>query len=286
MTPTLHAIMLMVASTAMLAAMHALVRFVSSDLHPFEIAFFRNCFGLLVILPILIRQGPNSLRTRQPKLQLLRGVIGLGAMLGWFYGLSVVPIAEATAISFSSAIFASLGALVFLGETLRLRRWTAIVIGFIGTLIVLRPGFGTLSLGALLVVFSSVCWGCSVVIVKRLAATDSAVSIVAWMSVMLTITSVVPAYFVWQWPNPEQLAWLLLLGLLGTLGHLAMVNAMKLAETTLILPLDYMRLIWTSLIGYWVFAESPDLWTWVGGSVIFASSAYITYREARLKRKG
>jgi drug/metabolite transporter (DMT)-like permease len=281
----LRAMLLMLLSTLFLSTMHGLVRYVSSDMHPFEIAFFRNLFGLAAILPLVWRAGPGRLATRQPHLQLIRGALGVVAMLGWFYGLSVVPIAEATALSFSSALFGSLGAVILLGEKMRLRRWSAIIIGFIGTLVILRPGVEALDAGSLIIVLSAFCWGTNVVIVKRLGQTDSAVSVVAWMSIVLTVMSIFPALWVWQWPSAQQLGWLLLIGTVGTCGHLCMVNALKLADATSILPLDFTRLLWTSLIGFWVFSEIPDIWTWIGGIIIFSSSAFITYREANLKKK-
>lgn len=274
----------MLGSTALLATMHALVRYVGGGMHPFEVAFFRNLFGLIVILPLLWRAGRAGLRTAQPRLQILRAVLGVVAMLCWFYGLSIVPIAEATALSFTAAIFASLGAVLILGEKMRLRRWTAVLLGFAGTLVVLRPGFEAMDLGSFIVLVAAVAWGLSIVVVKQLSGTDSTVSIVAWMSIMLTVLSFLPALFVWTWPTFAQLLWLGLIGTLATLGHLAMVQALKAVEATAILPLDFTRLLWASLLGYFAFAEVPDLWTWIGGTIIFGSATYIAYREARLKR--
>ena len=279
----LHGILFMLVSTLVLSSMHAMVRYVSAELHPFEIAFFRNLFGLLAVAPLLVRSGHTALVTKHPRLQMLRAVIGVGAMLCWFYGLSVVPIAEATALSFSSAIFASLGAVLLLGEKMRLRRWLAVIVGFLGTLVILRPGFAAVDHNVFYVLASSVCWGFSIVIVKRLSRSDSTVAIVAWMSIMLTVLSFIPALFVWVWPTPQQLAWLVLIGAVATLGHLAMTQALKLAEATAVMPLDFTRLLWTSVIGYVMFTEVPDSWTWIGGTMIFGSAAFITYRESRLK---
>ena len=281
----LRAVLFMLLSTALLSCMHGLVRHVSHTLHPFEIAFFRNLFGLAAVLPLVWRAGAAGFVTRRPGLQVLRGVIGMGAMLGWFYGLSVTPIAGATALSFTASIFASVGAALFLGERMRLRRWSAVIIGFMGALIVLRPGVETIGIGALAILFSSMCWGTNIVIVKRLGQTDNTVSIVVWMSLLLTLFSVFPALYVWQWPSWSELGWLLLLGTLGTGGHLAMVTALKLADATVLMPIDFTRLVWTSILGYLAFAESPDVWTWLGGTVIFASSAFIIYRESKLKRR-
>jgi len=276
---------LMILATILLAAMHTLVRHVSHSLHPFEIAFFRNLFGLAAVVPLLVRLGWNGLRSHHPRLQLLRGVLGGVAMLSWFYALSVVPLAEATALSFLFVLFASLGAVIFLSETMRLRRWSAVVCGFVGALFILRPGFQTLSAGMLIVIVSSFAWGMAVVVVKRLSRTDSVVSIVAWMAVTLTILSFPPALWVWTWPTGTQLVWLMVIGTLATMGHLAMVKAFQLGDATALLPLDFTRLLWASVFGYLAFAETPDSWTWVGGSIIVASATYITYRESQLQRK-
>ena len=280
-----RAIALVLLATAFFASMHSLVRYVSDDLHAFEIAFFRNLLGLFVMLPLLIRAGPGRLKTHQPGLQLLRGVSGLMSMLTWFFALSQVPIAHATALSFTATLFATIGAAFFLSERIRLRRWTAVGIGFVGTLIVLRPGIVRVELGTLAVIFSSICWGMSLVIVKKLTRTDATVSMVGWMGIMLSLGSLPAAIPVWITPNIEQLLWLLAIGALGTLGHLSSTSAFKLADATALFPFDFMRLVWASLIGFMVFAEVPDIWTWVGGGVIIASASYITWREARSKRE-
>lgn len=274
--------LLMIVSTALFSAMHGVVRYVSADLHPFEVAFFRNVFGLVLLFPLLLRAGRAALITHQPKLQILRGLVGVVAMLSWFYALSVAPIADATALSFLAAIFASIGAVVFLKERMGVRRVAAVVVSFAGALIILRPGAGALQPGALFVLLSSVAWGVSLVIVKRLAQTDTTVSIVAWMTVMMTGLSLIPALLTWVTPSLAQLGWLALMGALATAGTLAMTQAMRLAEATVVLPLDFTRLIWTSVIGFVFFAEVPDMWTGVGGAIIFACASYIAYRESRL----
>jgi len=274
----------MLAATAVLTCMHATVRHVSDGMHPFEITFFRNLFGLFAILPLAMRAGIGSLRSRQPGLQLLRSGFGLIAMLTWFYGLSVVPIAQATALSFTAVIFGSIGAALVLGERMRLRRWSAVVAGFIGALVILRPGFGEVNPAALIVVLSSICWAGALLTVKRLSSTDSVVCIVTWNSVLLTVLSLPVAIPVWITPKLEQLLWLGLIGVLATLGHLAMTGAFKASDATVVFPVDYTRLVWASVIGYLVFSEVPDVWTWVGGTIIFASTTYIAYREAAIRR--
>lgn len=273
----------MLVSTVMFSAMHTMVRHVGQELHPFEVAFFRNLFGLVVVLPLLIRVGWNGLRTRHPYMLLMRSVLGGIAMLTWFYGLSVVPVAEATALSFTNVIFASIGVTLFLGESMRLSRWMAVGFGFLGALIILRPGLQSVSSGMWLVLLSSFAWGMAVVMVKYLSRTDSVVSIVAWMVIVLTVLSLIPALLVWAWPTLPQLGWLMVIGALATSAHLAMVKALKLADASALLPLDFTRLIWAAIFGYLAFAESPDNWTWVGGAVVIASATYLIVREARAR---
>ena len=274
----------MLAATAVLTCMHATVRHVSDGMHPFEITFFRNLFGLFAILPLALRAGVASLKSRQPGLQLLRSGFGLVAMLTWFYGLSVVPIAQATALSFTSVIFGSIGAALVLGERMGLRRWSAVLAGFIGALVILRPGFDEVDPAALIVMLSSILWAAALLTVKRLATTDTVVCIVTWNSILLTVLSLPVAMTVWVTPTGEQLLWLALIGVLATLGHLAMTGAFKASAATVVFPVDYTRLLWASVIGYVAFAEIPDAWTWIGGTVIFASTTYIAYREATQRR--
>lgn len=276
--------LLMLAATAVLTCMHATVRHVSDGMHSFEITFFRNLFGLVAILPLALRAGIGNLKSRQPGLQLLRSAFGLVAMFTWFYALSVVPIAQATALSFTSVIFGSIGAALLLGERMRLRRWSAVLAGFAGTLVILRPGFGDVDPAALIVVLSSVCWAGALLTVKRLSATDSVVCIVTWNSILLTVLSLPVAIPVWVTPSTGQLLWLSLIGLLATLGHLAMTGAFKASDATVVFPVDYTRLLWATIIGYLAFGEIPDIWTWIGGTIIFASTTYISYREATLRR--
>lgn len=273
----------MLIATLALTCMHALVRFLSAELHAFEITFFRNLFGLLIMAPLMFRAGVEELKSRQPRLQLLRSCFGILAMALWFYGLSIVPIAEATALSFTAAIFGSVAASLFLRERMRLRRWTAVVVGFVGALIILRPGFQSVQPGAWVVLVSSVFWALALVSVKRLSSTDSTVCIVAWNSVLLTLFSLPLAVPVWTAPTTAQLGWLLLIGLLATIGHLAMTNAFRLADATAVFPVDFTRLLWASLLGFLLFAELPDAATWIGGAIIFASTTYITFRERKLK---
>lgn len=287
LSPNLRGMLLMAVSACLIALLHTIVRKLSADIHPMQIALFRTVVPLVVLVPMLVHQGRKSQtvwwRTARPGLQLLRGVMGAAAMVTWFFSLSLIPVGDATALSFSVVIFASVGAVVFLGERVGLRRWVAIAIGLAGTLIILRPGVQSINLGSLVALISSLFWAATLLVVKVLARSDSGMTIVFYSSVYFTVFASVPAIYFWVWPTTDQLALLVLLGLMALVAHLAMARALKEAETTAILPIDFTRLLWAAAAGYLWFGEFPDLWTWVGGAVVFASTVYITFRESRIK---
>lgn len=279
------ALLLAIASTAVFATMHALVRHVSGSEHPFEIAFFRSLFGLVAVMPLLIRAGPSVLVSKNPRLLVIRGLCSAASMLCWFYGLSLVPIATATALSFTNVLFGSVGVALLLGERMRVRRWSAVVLGFAGMMLIVRPGFAEVDFGTVIVLVSAVLWGVGLVLVKTLLRTDGTITVVAWAGISLTIATAIPAFAVWQWPSWEELAWLALIGTLATAGTLGWTYALKTAEATLIIPLDFTRLVWAGAIGFLVFAEVPDIWTWAGSALIVSSTVYIAIREGRLARE-
>ena len=276
------ALLLAVSSTAVFSVMHALVRHVSGSVHPFEIAFFRSLFGLVAVMPLIIRAGPSVLKSQHPKLLVARALCSAASMLCWFYGLSVVPIATATALSFTNVLFGSIGVALFLGERMRVRRWSAVVLGFVGMLLIVRPGFAVVDHGTLMVLVSAVLWGVSLVMIKTLLRTDGTVTVVAWAAISLTIVTAIPALTVWAWPSWQDLLWLALIGTLATVGTLGWTYALKTAEATLIIPLDFTRLVWAGAIGFLVFAELPDIWTWAGSALIVSSTIYIVVREGKL----
>jgi drug/metabolite transporter (DMT)-like permease len=265
----------------LVAMLHVAVREVSKEVHPIEIAFFRNVTGFVLLLPFLLRQERSLWKSKQPKLQLIRSVIGVCALMTWFQCLSMMPVADATAISFVTVLFVTVGASLVLGEKVGIRRWSAIVVGFIGTLIIVRPGSGVFGPGALVALTSTVFWASSLLCVKVLSRTDSSVTMVFYANVYFTAFSFIPALFVWTWPTWEQFAWMVLIGTMAMLGHLCMATALRTTKATVVAPVDYTRLLWAAGAGYLMFGEFPDVWTWVGGTVIFLSTVYITYRESR-----
>jgi drug/metabolite transporter (DMT)-like permease len=269
----------MFVSTFFFAAMHGSIRYMSATIHPFEIALFRNVFALVVVLPWFYRYGIAPLRTQRFGLHALRAVFNIMAMLSFFYALSITPLSEVTALGFTAPIFATLLAALILGEVVRARRWTAIVIGFLGTLIILRPGFDAIGLGQILVLFSSMIWACALLVIKTLGRTDSSATIISYMALLMIPLSLVPALFVWRWPDPLEWAWLIGIGVLGGIGQFCMTEALRQADTAVVMPFDFFKLVWVTVIAWLAFAEHADLYTWIGGAVIFASTLYIAYRE-------
>ena len=272
--------LLIVVSAAGFSSMHAVIRHVSEDLHSFEVAFFRNAFGLLALTPFFVRHGAAMLRTDRLPLHLLRAGLQVVSMLAFFTALRTTPLALASALSFTAPLFAAVGAFVFLREHFRLRRLIALLFGFGGALVILRPGLVAIDRGSALVLSSSLLWAVTMLLIKHLSATESSLTLTAYMGLLMTPLSALPAATVWRTPDLAELGWLALLGSVGGLSQLAMAEAFRRAEATAVLPFDYSRLIWASLLGYLVFAEVPEVWTWVGGTMIFASTLYMTYREA------
>ena len=283
MSAPLRGTLWMCAAATCFALMITLVRQLTDDLHPLQVVFFRTAFGLLAMLPWLLGQGVGVLRTGRFRLHLLRALIGIFAMVGWFTTLSLMPLAEATALSFTAPIFTSLLAVLILGEVMRLRRWTATMIGFLGALLIVRPGFAAIDPAALLAIGTAAVWATSTVLIKVMARTESAGAITTYMVLLTTPMTLIAALFVWQTPTLEQLGWAALLGAAGSTGHICMSRALAAADATLVAPLDYLRLPIVALIAFLAFGEIPNVWVWIGGGVIAASSIYIAQREARLK---
>jgi drug/metabolite transporter (DMT)-like permease len=281
----LRGIFWMLGATLTFVFMHAAIRHIAHEVDPIEIAFFRNFFGLLFLAPVFLRYGLTPLRTSQFRLHFWRAAINLVNMITFYIGLRLTPLAEATALNFTAPLFATVLATVLLGEKIRLRRTLALALGFAGAIVILRPGFAGLNPGALFVIFSAVLWGGIMVMIKIIGRTESSLTITLWVLILMTAMSFPPALFVWQWPTPLQFGWLTFIAVIGTIGQLMLAQALKEAEATAILPVDFFRLIWAAATGYFAFGEVPDIFTWTGGVMIFGSATYIAYRERKLHKQ-
>lgn len=282
--PVLQAAGWMLLGGACFAATTGIVRHVSAGLDPIQIVFFRCLFGLIAMLPFVMRAGFHTLHSARPSLHLIRAGLAVFAMIAWFKGVSVVPLADATALNFMTPLFASIVAVLLLGETMRLRRWSATAIGFGGAMIILRPGLIEITPGVAMVLAATVLMAFGPTLIRMITRTDHPNAVVFWLAFLVTPCSLVPALFVWQTPTWPELLWMLILGSLATIGHQAHARAFSSVELTVVLPLQFLRLPFAALIGYVAFVEIPDTWTWVGAAVIVASSVYIAHREAKLRR--
>lgn len=278
-------VLYMLGAATIFAVMVGLLRLATEALHPFQAVFFRNAFGLAFMLPWLMHTGFHGLQTGQLRWHLLRACTGLLAMLGWFYAVALMPLAEAVSLSFSAPLFATVGAALILRERVRVRRWSATAIGFAGVLVIMRPGVEAISPIALVVLAAAAAAAASALLIKRLSRTESPAAIVTYMGLFLTPLSLVAAVPVWQWPSLPVLALMVAVAACGTGGHMLFARAMRHAEASALMPIDYLRLPLVAAIGFFAFGEMMDAWSWAGALVVVASAIYIARREAVVARR-
>ena len=280
----MRAALLMLASTLFFGLMAITIRYASRSLPTFEIAFWRNTFGLLALLPLLLRSG-TSLRTQQLPKYLLRSAIGIGSMLCSFWAIGHLPLSQAISLSYSTPLFVTIAAVIWLGEVVRKRRWTAVLLGFVGVLVIVRPGTSGFTHGSLVAVAAAVLSAVVAIQIKQLSRVDPADTIVFYTYAFWVPLSLVPALFVWVWPAPATWLWLVLTGLFGTGGQLLWTRALRLGDVSALTPISFMQLPVVSVAGYLLFDESIDRYTVAGALIIFVANAYIAHREAQLARR-
>jgi drug/metabolite transporter (DMT)-like permease len=271
----------MLASTVSISGMNGSVQYLSHSMHVFEVAFFRQVVGAIFLLGVSLPKGLHHLRTRRLGTHLIRSVLNIGALLTYFVGLSLEPLAKVVALSLTVPLFASLVAVVFLREPMNPRRWIAMGIGFAGALVILDPAHPSLSLGASMVLVSNVLWAVALNIIKSLARTETSVTISLYAAILMAPMAGVAALFVWQTPTALQLAWLVGIGVLGSIAQLCLSQALREADVTLVLPIDFTKVVWASLIGYAAFGQVPDVWIFVGAPIIFGAVFYNAWSERR-----
>lgn len=281
----LRAALLMLGSTLAFGLMAIAIRYATRYVPTQEVAFFRNAFGLLALLPMLIRPGSAPLKTQQLPRYFLRSAIGLASMLCAFWAIGHLPISQAISLSYSTPLFVTIAAVLWLGETVRMRRWAAVIIGFIGVLIIVRPGSTSFTPGTLVAVGAAVLSSLVAIQIKQLTRIDSADTVVFYTYVFWVPLSLVPALFVWVWPTGLAWVWLVATGVLGTLGQLLWTRALRLGEVSALTPISFMQLPLVSLLGWLLFNEALDRWTVIGAGIILGANAYIAHREAVLARR-
>jgi drug/metabolite transporter (DMT)-like permease len=283
--PVVRGGLLFVLAGTCFALMTSMIRPLAEEMHPFQIVFFRNALGVVFLAPWLLRARIDLFGSPQLKLHMLRAGFFVVAMMCWYSAIPHIELVDATALAFTAPIYVTILSALVLREKVRLRRWTAVAIGFSGMLIVLRPGFEAIPLAAMLVLIDAVAWSIMVILARFLSRTEPASSIVGHMFVWSSVLSLFPALFVWQWPSLEACVWILGLAGVSTLGHVCVTRALTIAEASAVMPFEYTQLVTIGLIGYLAFGEVPDDWTLVGAAVIVAAAIYIGQREAAAGRR-
>ncbi|TDH63109.1 DMT family transporter [Dankookia rubra] len=276
----------MLASGLLFTGLNALLRTLAQQLDPFVTQFLRYGAGALVMLPFIWRAGLAAYRPKGLSGQLWRGAVHTSGLLLWFIAVPRVPLAEMTALGFTTPLFIMLGAILFLGERMVAARWIAALVGFAGVLVVVSPGlrggggpYGFVMLAA------SPLFAASFLITKALTRRDSPQVIVVWQAITVTLFSMPLALLAWTWPTPAQWALFLLTGMIGSAGHFCLTRAISLADVSATQPVKFLELIWASLVGFAVWSDLPGPATLLGGAIIFASTTWIARREARLRRE-
>lgn len=290
----LRAALLMLGSTLSFGGMALAIRLASKEIPTWEIAFFRNAIGLLFLLPILFwpaiatgefRATARTLATGQIARYALRCLTGLAGMFCMFWSLANLPLGQAISLTYSSPIFVTFFAVLMLGEVVRIRRWLAVLSGFIGILVIVRPWQDTFDTGLLMAVAGAVLSALVTIQIKQLSRQDSSNAIVFWTYVFWVPMSLLPALMNWHWPSAQSWLWLITVGLFGTLGQVLWTRALKIGEVSALTPISFVQLPFVSICGWLLFGESLDRWTLIGATIILAATAYISHRESRLRRE-
>lgn len=269
------------------AASIGIAHHLTEHLPVFEVALGRNVFAVAFMTPWLMKVGLSAMRTSHFGMHAVRGLFSAANVWFLFGALAVAPIADVSAITFMMPIVASILAVLFFREKTSVWQWVATLAGFGGVLIVIRPGMADFNPGLLLAVASVIAGSAVAMLIKGLLKHDPSDTVAAWLFVSHTVLGLIPAIIVWIQPSWQDVLWMALLGYLGTVIQRAFNRSMALADATVVLPFNFTRLIWAALFGFLFFAEIPDIWTWIGGTVIFLASVWLTrISTARKKQQG
>jgi len=280
MNKKLFVIFLSLIGTGTAAIMVSGIKLLSQDLNPFMIAFYRCLFGVIIMLPFMIYNYPEAWKTHNIKLQFVRSAINVYSMISWFTAIGTLQLEKAAAIGFTTPLFTTILAIIFLGEVIRIQRITALIIGFIGILVVIRPGYIPFESGALWLLSAAIAFSIVIIIVKKLTEKDSSLTTAFYQMAFMVPPTFFIALFFWESININQILLFIFVAIAGFITQFSFAQCLKMAETTFIMPIQFTKLIWLSLIGYFFFMEVPDIWTWIGASIIFSSILFIAYREA------
>ncbi|WP_435088870.1 DMT family transporter [Candidatus Pelagibacter bacterium nBUS_29] len=278
------AIFLIITSVFFGTVMLSFLKIAQEDVNVYVAGFFRFFLGLVIILPYVIKNKDVVLKTTHLKQHFLRAILGLPAMLVYFSALVLLPIEKLTAISFVVPLMVTILAVFFLGEKIYIYRTLALILGFSGMLVIIRPGFVDISIGVYMVLFSALLWSINIIITKKISKDDSAITILAYQSIFMSLLSFLIVLFFWEMPSLKTFIYLILAAMCGTVLHLTLNHAFKLVDVSMTQPYSFLNLVFASIIGYFIFDEMPDLYTWIGALIIFTGVLIISYREMKLDK--
>ena len=271
-------------STFSAAIMVSGIKILSNDLNAFILVFYRCFFGLIIILPFLFVQKFKDLKTHNIKLQFLRCSINFYSMISWFIAIGTLQLEKAAAIGFTTPLFTTLLAIIFLGETVKFHRITALVVGFIGILVVVRPGFIVMESGVLWLLSATISFSFVLIIVKKITEKDTSLTTAFYHMLFLTPPTFIISLFYWQNISFNQFIIFTVVAIFGFITQISSNQALKMSDASFVMPLQFTNLIWLSFIGYVLFSEIPNMWTWSGGIIIFSAVIYIMLRETIVKK--
>lgn len=284
MSKNFKAIMLALIASFCAVLMSVFLKLAQEDSNVFTIGFLRFFFGLLLITPIIIQSNFKIYNTINFKLHILRCIINVPMMIFGFAALTYIPLEQIKAIGFLSPILVVILSVIFLGERIYLIRTFSLILGFIGTLIILRPGFIEINIGVYMVLASALLWSCVIIITKFMSKNDSAMTILTFQYTFVTLFTFPLAIIYWNNPSFISLIYTLLAAIVGTVLHLCINNAYKLSDLSIIQPVWFTQLVFASFLGFIIFGSLPDFFTWIGAILVFISVLIITYRENYLKK--
>lgn len=263
----------------------AQAKLLTETMHPIQIVWCRQLGLFLGVLAVIAWKGLSVLRTAKPGLQIARGLCGAGSASLFIFAVAYVPLADAVAVSFVAPFVVTvLGALV-LGETVGLRRWSAVAIGFLATLIIIRPGAGVVHPAAFLVILAAVLFAMRQVISRAVAGQDPVITTVCYTALVALAVLTIPLPLVWDWGiSGRELRLLVTIAIMAAAAEIMVIKALELAQAVVVAPMQYSLLIWGTIWGFLFFGDLPDHWTWIGALIIVASGAYTLHRERLASR--
>lgn len=279
------AIFLIIISIIFGTLMGTFIKLAQEELNVFTTGFLRFFFGFLIITPYILKTKFEVFTTKNLKIHILRSALNLPAMLLGFAALAMLPLEKMTAIHFIVPIIVTILAVIFLKEKIYLYRSIALVMGFLGMLIILRPGIIDISIGIYMALISSLIWSVVIILTKKVSNNDSAITILSHQYVYMVLFSFPLVIFFWDQPSLKTIIFILCAAMSGTILHIALNHAYKLVDVTMTQPYSFLGLVVSSIIGYFVFSDKPDFYTWLGASVIFCGVLLISYRELQLNKE-